>query len=54
MICNKVLILNNGLREMVISQLQRELRQLEDDLAIQVMSEDNCLIGREASYLKSL
>ena len=46
--------MNNGLREMVRSQLERDLRRLEDDLAIQQMSENRCLIKKEISYLKEL
>ena len=48
------LLLNEILREMIRSQLERELRRLEDDLAIQIMSEDTCLVTKEASFLKSL
>jgi len=39
---------------MVRSQLQRDLRRLEDDLAIQEMTEEACSIKEEMSFLKSL
>ena len=48
------LLSNDILRDMIRSQLERELRRLEDDLAIQIMSEDTCLVTEEASFLKSV
>ena len=41
-------------RSFVRSQLERDLRRYENDLAIQEMSEHSCLIGKEARYLKDL
>ena len=35
-------------------QLERELRRTEDDLAIQQMTEEACMINKEMSFLKSL
>ena len=35
-------------------QLERELRRTEDDLAIQQMTEEACMINKETSFLKSL
>ena len=35
-------------------QLQRDLRRLEDDLYIQQLSEEACMLNKEVSFLKSM
>ena len=46
--------MNYYFRETVRRQLQRDLRRLEDDLQIQQMSEETCMIDKEVSFLKSM
>ena len=45
---------SSDLSEQNRRQLQRELRRAEDDLAIQQMTEEACMLDKEVSFLKSM